>query len=421
MRLALFHNLPSGGAKRHTYEQVRELTRRGHEVVEFAPSSAELAYCSFAPYVSQQRIFDFAPGPQLQSRIPLLTPYVHAVQGLKILRRTERLNQRVAKEIDQGNFDLVFVKDCQITMNPYVLRYLTSPAVFQCHHGVRHRLERAGAHGSHNRSTLEKLKRSYYAPAKIFYQRKFDQDELQNVQSAAVVLTNSKFSTQLLAEYYRVNSKVVYPGIDTNLFKPQPVAKLDYVLAVGALIYSKGYRFLISALAHIDISRRPKLFIAANSSSPKEEQVVREMAAKLGVELHIERIMDDHRLVQVYNQALAFVYAPLQEALGMAPLEAMACGTPVVAVAEGGVRETVLDGVTGWTVERDTELFAERLETLLSDEQTRRGMGQAGPDYIRDNWTWQSAVNSLEDEFELVISAQPNNIFLGSLEGKVNR
>jgi glycosyltransferase involved in cell wall biosynthesis len=145
------------------------------------------------------------------------------------------------------------------------------------------------------------------------------------------------------------------------------------------------------------------------------------MAAKLGVELHIERIMDDHRLVQVYNQALAFVYAPLQEALGMAPLEAMACGTPVVAVAEGGVRETVLDGVTGWTVERDTELFAERLETLLSDEQTRRGMGQAGPDYIRDNWTWQSAVNSLEDEFELVISAQPNNIFLGSLEGKVNR
>jgi len=145
MRLALFHNLPSGGAKRHTYEQVRELTRRGHEVVEFAPSSAELAYCSLAPYVSQQRIFDVAPGSQLQSRIPLLTPYVHAVQGIKILRRTERLNQQVAKEIDQGNFDLVFVKDCQITMNPYILRYLTSPAVFQCHHGVRHRLERAGA------------------------------------------------------------------------------------------------------------------------------------------------------------------------------------------------------------------------------------------------------------------------------------
>jgi glycosyltransferase involved in cell wall biosynthesis len=127
-----------------------------------------------------------------------------------------------------------------------------------------------------------------------------------------------------LAEYYQVNSKVIYPGINTNLFKPLPVAKLDYVLGVGALIYSKGYRFLISALAHIDVSRRPKLFIAANSSRPKEEQVVREMAAKLGVALHVERIMDDHRLVQVYNQALAFVYAPLQEALGMAPLEAMA-------------------------------------------------------------------------------------------------
>jgi hypothetical protein len=48
-------------------------------------------------------------------------------------------------------------------------------------------------------------------------------------------------------------------------------------------------------------------------------------------------------------------------------------------------------------------------------------MGQAGPDYVRDNWTWQSAVNRLEDEFELVISARSDDIFLGRLGGKVNR
>jgi glycosyltransferase involved in cell wall biosynthesis len=177
---------------------------------------------------------------------------------------------------------------------------------------------------------------------------------------------------------------------------------MDYVLCVGSIIYSKGYRFLISALACIDAGKRPKLFIAANSRDHEEEKVVRSMALRLGVELHIEEITDDERLVQVYNQAKVFVYAPMQEALGMAPLEAMACSTPVVAVAEGGVRETVLDGVTGLLVKRDVNAFVDRLETLLWNDKKRLHMGQAGVEYVRKNWTWSRAVDRLESEFELV-------------------
>ena len=118
MRIAIYHNLPSGGAKRHTLEQVRELARRGHELVEFAPSIADLTYCSFKPYVREQRVFAFHPHQPLQRRLPLLTPYVHSVQGMATLQRLAQMNRIIAREIDDGGFDLALVKDCHISMNP---------------------------------------------------------------------------------------------------------------------------------------------------------------------------------------------------------------------------------------------------------------------------------------------------------------
>ncbi len=399
MKIALFHNLPSGGAKRHTFEQVRELARRGHEIIEFAPTTAELDFCSLAPYVKQQRIYELKPLEPLRMRLPLVTPYVHSIQGIITLRRTEHLCQVIAREIDDDHFDLAFVKDCQLIMNPYVLPYLRTQSIFQCHHGLRHQVESLKSDKADRTLTLNRVKGLYYSPARLLFQHKFLTDQRRNVQSASRVLTNSVFSKDLLAKYYGVPSHVVYPGINTKVFQPQPIDKQNYVLSVGGLFYSKGYRFLVSALSRIDPIRRPSLFVVADRSDSDEEKRVCGMAAASGVELHIEKITDDRRLVQVYNQALVFVYAPLQEALGMAPLEALACGTPVVAVGEGGVRETVLDGVTGWLVGRDVEAFAHSLESLLSDDKARHRMGQAGIDCVRRHWTWEHAIDSLEEEF----------------------
>lgn len=398
MKIALFHNLPSGGAKRHTLEQVRELARRGHRLVEFAPSTADLSYCSLGPYVEQQHIFDPDPSQGPPGRIPFLTPYLHAVYGMKRLQSTERMNRTIACEIDRNNFDVVFVKDCQIAMNPYVLRYLKTPSVFQCHHGLRHRIEQFKPVYPERSPLQARLKAIYYYPARMLYQGKFFADETGSIRAASRVLTNSTFSQGLLQQHYGVGAHVVYPGINTAIFRPVSVAKMDYVLSVGALIYSKGYRFLVSALARMHPDQRPSLFIAANSWDVAEEGVVRKMATRLGVNLHIERITNDERLVQVYNQARLFVYTPMQEALGMAPLEAMACGVPVVAVAEGGTCETVVDGVTGFLTERKAETFAERVGELLSDDQMQMKMGQAGLAYVRSRWTWQDAVDRLEHE-----------------------
>ncbi len=157
----------------------------------------------------------------------------------------------------------------------------------------------------------------------------------------------------------------------------------------------KGYRFDLGARP-MPAQRRPALVIAANSAEAAEQAVVTELAARLGVPLRVENVRDDACMVELYRTARVFVYTPIEEALGLAPLEAMACGTPVVAVGEAGISETVLDGVTGWLVERDAHAFAERLGALLHDDVLRARFGEQAVDYVREKWTWSRAVDQLQ-------------------------
>lgn len=404
MKIAVYHHLPSGGAKRHTREQVKGLVKRGHEVFEFAPSTADLDYAPLGPYVTTSEIFPVERSTILGLRLPMITPYIHAFQGLRTLERMQTLDQRIADVIDLEDFDVVLAKDCRVVANPYVLRFLRSRVVFQCHHGLRHRNEAAAAGNADG--ALGKLKHAYYQPARRLFERRFERDEMENIRHADRVLTNSVFSKRMLRDKYGVDSEPIYPGIDTQTFRRMTIDEDGYVLTVGALVYSKGHRFLVEALSRIEPRRRPGLFIAANSRDPDEERHLRSMAAEAGVDLKVETILDDKRLVEVYNRALAFVYAPLDEALGMAPLEAMACGCPVVAVGEGGVLETVGGDSPGITTLRDTDVFATRLGALLGDDFIRSKLGRAGAEYVRRRWTWDRAVDSLERELVEVAAAE---------------
>ena len=91
------------------------------------------------------------------------------------------------------------------------------------------------------------------------------------------------------------------------------------------------------------------------------------------------------------------------EPFGLAPLEAMACGLPVVAVKEGGVRETVVDGVTGFLTQRDPEEFAECIRQLLENHNLRRQFGEQAREHVRAFWTWERAAQDLLENFQRVL------------------
>jgi glycosyltransferase involved in cell wall biosynthesis len=89
-------------------------------------------------------------------------------------------------------------------------------------------------------------------------------------------------------------------------------------------------------------------------------------------------------------------YAPRLEPFGFAPLEASACGLPVVAVAEGGMRETVIDGVNGLLCDPDTQAMANVLQRLLDDPTFAKRLGANGRALVQEHWSLEAAVDRLE-------------------------
>jgi glycosyltransferase involved in cell wall biosynthesis len=90
------------------------------------------------------------------------------------------------------------------------------------------------------------------------------------------------------------------------------------------------------------------------------------------------------------------LYAPRLEPFGLAPLEANACGLPVIAVPEGGVRETILDGVNGWLVP-DENAMATVLERLLKNPEEARRLGENGIALVDERWSMEAAIDRLEN------------------------
>jgi glycosyltransferase involved in cell wall biosynthesis len=196
--------------------------------------------------------------------------------------------------------------------------------------------------------------------------------------------------------------------VDAERFKPLDLERDDFVLSVGAVSPLKGYDFLIDALGLIPARERPRLIIAGNTASQGETIYLKNLAAQLGVAVEFRVDVSEDELVRLYNTARAFVYAPVLEPFGFAPLEAMACGTPVIAVKEGGVRESVGDGVTGLLVPRDLCTFAESLERVLDDARLAHTLGENGRAEVLRAWTWEHAYERLVQNVQTLQRSTPS-------------
>jgi len=125
MRIALFHNLPSGGAKRTTYEQTRRLAQR-HEVDLFSLSTANQEFADIRGFAHRTVILPFKPGRLFRS------PFGRLNQAVRILDllRLRRVMRALADEIDRHGYDVALVHPCMFTFTPTVLRYLRTPSLY---------------------------------------------------------------------------------------------------------------------------------------------------------------------------------------------------------------------------------------------------------------------------------------------------
>ena len=407
MNIALYHNLPSGGARRAMVEMVKGLVDRGHTVDEYCPQTADLTFLPLSGIVRRTIVLPFRPLGAATTRVPFLTPYITTARLTRDLLALRSVGMKAARSINSKYYDVVFTHDCQLVYAPGILPFLNLPTVHYCHSARGMNLPTIlDTHLDRRVASL--LKHLYYAPAGRIYHRLRYHYTRCNLQAAQSVLVNSAFTMSELQQIFGVASQICRLGVDTTHFRPLNLPRETFVLSVGAVHHHKGYHFLLQALAKLPEAQRPPLIIAANSAEQAELQAIQNVATDLGVQLEVRCVLDDSELLHLYNRAAAFVYCPIREPWGLAAIEAMACGTAIVAVGEGGVTESVIDGTTGLLTGRDTDSFAAAMIRVLSDPNLAGRLGAAGVSHARSHFTWASTIDCLEQHLANAVEVWPS-------------
>ena len=391
MKIALFHNLPSGGAKRTVFEQVKRLAQRGHRIDLYSLSTANQDFADVRKYVHRSVILPFRPGRLFSSPIGRLN------QGVRILDiiRLRHVMQKLAGIVDGNDYDVALVHPCMFTFTPIILRYLRTPSLYYRHDPVRWIQDPGTPRPYQNHSTWRRhLDR--IDPLRKGYHRLLVHEDVTSMRSATRVVTNSYFMRESLYRIYGVAPFVSYHGVDTRRFRPLHFPRQNFVISVGAIAPQKGYDFIIQSLALIPRSSRPRLVLVGNAALNEEKSYLAALANELEVQVEFRHLISDDDLIHLYNQATCTVYAPIMEPFGLVPLESMACGTPVVGVREGGVRETVQDGQTGWLADRIPQDFATAIKKFLDNPNLVKEMGHQARIYVEQKWNWGHAIDILE-------------------------
>lgn len=212
---------------------------------------------------------------------------------------------------------------------------------------------------------------------------------------------------------------VVPCGVDAKRFTPGDGHVPGRLVSVGRLVPRKGF---VTAIAAMRALPGAELVIAGGPSrsglaGDEHARNLLYFADELGVADRVRLLGAVSRtdMPALLRSADAVVCTPWYEPFGIVPLEAMACGVPVVAAAVGGLTDTVVDGVTGRLVPpRDPRALAEALGVLLANPAVRRRLGWAGRDRVRTRYSWDRVAAETVRAYERAGAA---NTAAGLVEG----
>jgi starch synthase len=212
---------------------------------------------------------------------------------------------------------------------------------------------------------------------------------------------------------------IVHNGIDTALYRPDHGTDVldrigldrdrPFVLFVGRITRQKGVPHLMRAVRDIDPAAQVVLCAGA-PDTPEIDREFRELFEELsrvreGVHW-IPQMLPRPEVIQLLTHAAVFVCPSVYEPLGIVNLEAMACGTPVVASRVGGIPEVVDHGRTGLLVTVDDEFetaLARALDSVIGDPETARRMGEAGRERAVGEFGWDAVARRTVRLYEEIL------------------
>jgi glycogen synthase len=240
--------------------------------------------------------------------------------------------------------------------------------------------------------------------------------ERQTLEAADAVITVSEHDRLEVLRHYRVapeRVRTIPNGVDTDLYRRVGTREtlqtygipegMPYALFLGRITRQKGFLHFVRAAEDF----RPELGVVLCAAKPDEPRVAQEVGEAIdqlvrrrGNVTWIREMVTPREAVELYSHAAVYCCPSIYEPFGIVNLEAMACETPVVASAVGGIPEVVEDGLTGFLVPFDSSAdgepaqpdrfardLAERVNRLATDPSLRQAMGLRGRERaLRFDW-----------------------------------
>ena len=239
--------------------------------------------------------------------------------------------------------------------------------------------------------TLAEIKRRARVGERETQERIRGEDKV--IQSADSIVAFSQHEKDAMIRLYNAPGQkidVIPCGVDVDLFRPldQGLSRRKLglqdskvVLYVGRLEPLKGVDILLRAVAQLEQGDSVKaLIVGGNLEEDLEMDRLQSLSHELGISTQVSFLgrLDQQELPTYYNAADICVVPSYYESFGLVALEAMACGTPVIASRVGGLPTIVKDGFTGYLIPwRCPEPFADGLDVLLGSQAIRKAMGEA--------------------------------------------
>ena len=241
----------------------------------------------------------------------------------------------------------------------------------------------------------------------------------------AVIAVSAGMKDSILDAYPRIDASkvhVVLNGIDTELWQPREGDVLDklgvdkqrpIVAFVGRITRQKGVKHLLQAVRKFDPDIQLVLCAGAPDTpeiAAETEALVDELRAQRDGIFWVKDMLPRNEVQQIYSGADVFVCPSIYEPLGIVNLEAMACGTAVVASNVGGIPEVVVDGETGVLVPYDataTAAFeadlAAAVNDVAADKERAANFGRAGRERAIRDFSWATIAAQTVDIYRSLI------------------
>lgn len=363
-KIAIIHNLPPGGGLRMLSEIIsRYQNKCDIDVISISPNKPNKFIHTKTIWFKVTPWKGFLP---YNFWVDCVLPSIH---------------KEISKKIDWSKYDFVFVTHDYFSKSPYILRFIgIKKIVYLCQETQREYYESQKFHAPYIKDKVANFIR---LPIKYI--------DKKNVSYVSDIICNSIYSKFVLEKIYKKKCEVVYPGVNTDTFFPNNIPREDIILCIGGINKVKDQEFVVSSLQ--SILNKYKLILIGNGRKVDMSSLKKVIG---GNRVEIIKGIDDKQLSNLYQKAKVTCIGAHNEPFGLTSIESQACGTPVVSVNEGGPKETIINGKTGYLSKRQEPEFLEKVKKTINKCDKMKD------DCIRnvdEKWTWDITLKPLDNLF----------------------